>query len=156
MGLDCSFDAFHGAYGAFNRWRQIVARATGGSFPPHDPEFGGLEPRDDAERALLVMIRNSPHAHPEYWWWGDGYGTDSHPGLRALFDHSDCDGEIDPATCELLANELEALLPEIERLQLFHGCGGHIYRDGGYVEVTKRFIVGCRTAYVCDMPLKFQ
>ena len=35
MGLDVSHDAFHGAYSAFNRLRQFVCAATGGSFPPH-------------------------------------------------------------------------------------------------------------------------
>jgi len=35
MGLDTTHDAFHGAYSAFNRFRQIVCRAIGGSFPPH-------------------------------------------------------------------------------------------------------------------------
>ncbi len=36
MGLRCSHDAFHGAYSAFNRFRQFIAAAIGGSHPPHE------------------------------------------------------------------------------------------------------------------------
>jgi hypothetical protein len=36
MGLDCSHDAFHGAYSAFNSFRKFICKAIGGSFPPHE------------------------------------------------------------------------------------------------------------------------
>lgn len=121
MGLDTSHDAFHGAYSAFNRFRQAVAAAMGGSYPPHnDPSF-------DADQ----------------WYWGDGFSKKTNPGLHVFFMHSDCDGYIKASDCKKIADELEALLPEIAK----QGSGsGHIERDGGFEKVTKRFIAGCRLA----------
>jgi hypothetical protein len=128
MGLDCSHDAFHGAYSAFNRLRQEVARVIGGSYPPHkDKELD-----------------------PDQWYWGDGYGEETHPGLYEFFCHSDCDGYITPEMCVFVANELEALLPLSEN----DSCG-HIERDGGYNAVLRRFIAGCRLSASANEPLEF-
>ena len=128
MGLDCTHDAFHGSYGAFNRLRQEVAHAIGGSYPPHT-----VKDLDD-----------------DSWYWGDGYNQQSHPGLYEFFVHSDCDGEIAPSTCILVADELEALIP------LMAGLGvGHIERDGGHRQVLQRFIDGCRAAAAANEPLEF-
>ena len=121
MGLDCSHDAFHGAYSSFDRFRQAVAKAIGGSFPEHK------------DREL----------DPQMWYWGDGYSKETHPGLYVFLCHSDCGGDISPEDCEKVADELEVLLPAIES----QGSGaGHIERDGGYGAVTRRFIKGCRLA----------
>ena len=121
MGLNCSHGAFSGAYSAFNRFRQAVAKAANGSFPPHD-----IEGLDD-----------------NLWYWGDGYSKETHPGLYIFFSHSDCDGEISPEDCVKIANELEELLLELEKM----GIGmGHIARQGGYAAVCRKFIDGCRLA----------
>lgn len=133
MGLDVSHDAFHGAYSAFNRLRQAVAKATGGVFPPHD-------------RADIP---------PDYLQLGEGYDNESHPGLWEFLKHSDCDGEIDPATCLRVADDLEALLPRIAEVEADEPSTGHLQAAGGYVEVTKRFIAGCRAAAAAGEPLEF-
>ena len=125
MGLDVSHDAFHGAYSAFNRFRKSICRAMGGSFPPHDTEY-----HEDGDKLL-----------PRLWYWGHGYGPETHPGLEVLLSHSDCDGVISPADCVAVADDLEALLPHITG----HGSG-HIADQGGYAEVTRKFIDGCRLA----------
>ena len=66
--------------------------------------------------------------------------------------HSDCDGEISPEDCTKVANELEALLSEIEK----EGeGGGHILGAGGYGSVTKKFIKGCRLAAQDNEVLEF-
>lgn len=122
MGLNCSHDAFDGAYSAFNRLRQAVAESMGGSFPPHDdPQF---------------EIK-------ENWYWGDGYGKESHPGLFIFMSHSDCDGEISPTDCLAVADDLEKLLP---LLPGDNTGGGHIQSQGGYQNVLTKFINGCRAA----------
>jgi hypothetical protein len=129
MGLDCSHDAFHGAYSAFNRLRQAVCRAMGGSFPPHEDKTLDLA----------------------FWYLGDGYGPDTHPGLLEFLSHSDCDGEIAPEMCVRVADELEALLPKVSD----DGAWGHLARDGGYVAVLEQFIAGCRDAAAAGEPLRF-
>ena len=135
MGLDCSHDAFHGAYSAFNRFRKAVCEATGGSFPPH-------ESATHSDGTVLEA---------GFWYWGEGYSEDTHPGLYALLIHSDCDGDIDPKTCALLAEELDALLP---RMTEKYG-GGHIAARGGMLAVARNFIAGCRAAALADEPLRF-
>lgn len=118
MGLDCSHDAFHGAYSAFNLLRKEVANAVGGSYPPHDNrELDG-----------------------DMWYIdGDTYTAESHPGLFAFLSHSDCDGEFTADECTQVANDLEpliALLPTEGR--------GHF--QGGYASVLRKFVDGCRLA----------
>ncbi len=131
MGLNCSHGAFDGAYSAFNRLRQTVAKAMGGSFPPHtDPQF-------DNDR----------------WYWGDGYRTESHPGLAIFMRHSDCDGEISPTDCSTVADDLEKLLP---LLPGDNTGGGHIQSTGGYQKVLEKFIKGCREAAKESEPLVFE
>ncbi|PWC96977.1 hypothetical protein [Azospirillum sp. TSO5] len=150
MGLDCSHDAFHGAYSAFNRFRQTVARAMGGSFPPHYAYGMDNRPIPQGEFGLVV----DPLREDGMWYWGRGYEADTHPGLYEFFTHSDCDGEIAPDMCLKVADELEALLSDIERVSPSEE-NGHIARAGGYVEVTKRFIAGCRAAAAAGEPLTF-
>jgi len=131
MGLDTSHDAFHGAYSSFNRFRQMVAKAMGGSYPPHD----------------------DPEKEAESWYWGDGYTAETHPGLFTFLLQSDCDGDLSPEECANIAKDLSALLPAIAELD--DGGAGHIKHAGGYVAVTQRFIDGCQLAADADERLDF-
>ena len=148
MGLDCSHDAFHGAYSAFNRLRQEVARAIGGSFPPHweYSENGSLL----EENGQVVYNRE---LQGDSWYWGEGFAEHTHPGLYEFLSHSDCDGEISPEKCVQVADYLEEILPKVEALN--RQAKGHIAFYGGYVTVLKKFIAGCRAAANAKEPLKF-
>jgi hypothetical protein len=134
MGLDCSHDAFCGAYSAFNRLRQEVARAMGGSWPPHS--------KSTIDGEILKEDK---------WYWGNGYNKETHPGLFEFMSHSDCDGDISPEMCTKVANDLEALLPKIS----FADAGGHLARVGGYRGALEKFIAGCRAAAAANEPLEF-
>lgn len=136
VGLDTTHDAFHGAYSAFNTFRKFLLKSIGGRFPPH------------ADKKLL-------HDH---WYWGDEseFNSETHKGLLEFFRHSDCDGEISPVMCKLIADEMESILPHVEKLAETEEAYGHILRDGGYVEVAKRFIEGCRLAHELNEPLEFR
>lgn len=151
MGLDTTHDAFHGAYSAFNRFRQVVARAIGGSYPPHWVYGEDGHPVDNDKGIGFKMDPRYPDE--SRWYAPDGYTREEHPGIYEFLCHSDCDGKIKPKMCRKVADELEALLPAIAE------CGresvGHIERDGGYVAVTKRFIAGCRAAAAEGVPLEF-
>jgi hypothetical protein len=135
MGLDTTHDAFSGAYSAFNNFRRFLLKSIGGSFPPHEDK----------------TLKDG------YWYWGENtkYSSETHKGLLEFFAHSDCDGEISPDMCKVVADELEAILPQVEELAKTEQSYGHILRDGGWVEVTKRFIEGCRLAHERNEPLEF-
>lgn len=149
MGLDISYDAFHGAYSAFNRFRQIVAQAAGGSYPPHYLINGdGSTARDDRGFPISDKSLN----HDDYYLESEWNKRD---GLRAFLSHSDCDGEISPEMCLKVANDLTDLLPEIEHIESVEEAHGHISARGGYVEVTKKFINGCLAAHKEGKPLDF-
>lgn len=84
MGLNCSHDAFDGAYSAFHRFRCVVCVAAGGVWDKN----GRWE--------ILEEIYNA------------------NAGLVEFLNHSDCDGEISPEMCLKVADDLEKLLPIIE------------------------------------------
>lgn len=143
MGLDATHDAFSGAYSAFNRFRQMVAKAAGGSFPPHDIPLhigGEVYEKPDQERFYI----------PGKW---EQYQIDK-PGLSAFLISNDCEGSFPPELCKHMADELEVLIPEVEKMDA--GDWGHIGRDGGYVAVLKRYIAGCRAAYEAGETMEYR
>ncbi|CAN2253046.1 hypothetical protein [Bacillus vallismortis] len=134
MGLYVTHGAFDGAYSSFNNLRRFLLKSIGGSWPPHDNQ----------------KFKDG------YWYFGKGYSTITHKGLTEFFGHSDCDGVITPEMCKVVADELEAILPQVEELAIFEPSYGHILRDGGWVSVTKQFIEGCRLAHERNEPLEFR
>lgn len=149
MGLDTTHDAFHGAYSAFNRLRQCVCEAMGGgsSFPPH------YVYRPDGTVGDAFPLPRKEGLDDELIYIEEPYNRGTHPGLWAFLTHSDCEGDISPEMCVHVANELEVLLPKIEALGWKDG--GHIKARGGYVEVVRKFIAGCRAAAAEGVPLGF-
>lgn len=138
MGLDTSHDAWHGAYSAFMRWRQEIARAAG--LPPlvlmegffQAEQCGralwtkgqrGENPMLDAVKAQLPIKWSCLKPSP----------------LHTLLHHSDCDGEISWKDCGAIAAALEKLLPNLPK----GDAGGHI---GDFRDKTKTFIKGLRKA----------
>jgi hypothetical protein len=148
MGLDCSHDAFSGAYGAFNRFRQSIAFVMKGSFPPHFKRN---------EDFTVIMHNESVMYNTEmdgkHWYWDDKYSEKMYPGIFVLMQHSDCDDNIAPEDCLLIANELEKFLPALQKLK---GASGHLERVGGYAAAAERFIKGCRKAFKADENLLFR
>lgn len=146
MGLDISHDAFHGAYSAFNSLRQEVAHAVGGSYGPHWLRaYSGELARDKDGYPItdLSLDRNT-------FYIPDEITREEYPGLWEFLLHSDCDGEISPEMCVKVANDLEPLLPMMPE-----GGSGHIAARGGYREVLRKFIAGCRAAAAEGVPLNF-
>ncbi|MFF5994258.1 hypothetical protein AAGS61_05825 [Lysinibacillus sp. KU-BSD001] len=144
MGLSVSHGAFDASYSAFNRFRRHILRSIGGTFPPHETT--------DMEKYDLKS---------DYWYWyvddmgNKTYSYETHPGLYELFSHSDCDGEIQPNMCKILADELESILFHIKMLEKKEPATGQLKERGGYVQVTKDFIAGCRLAYSKNETLNF-
>lgn len=144
MGLDTTHGAFRGAYSAFNRFRKIVAEAIGGSYPPH------ISPLVCSDGDIIVSPDQNRFYVPGSW---KTFQVDR-PGLSAFLLSNDCEGEFAPELCKQMADELEALLPKIEKID--NGGGGHIERDGGYVAVTKKYIEGCRLAHSKRQKLRYR
>ena len=151
MGLDCSHDAFHGAYSAFNRLRQAVCKAIGGSYPPH----WIYSPKGEILYFFSGMPATREDLDPDLFYWDDegDYNPDSHPGLFEFLRHSDCDGEISPTMADKVAGDLEEILPRVK--DLGWESAGHIKARGGFVEVLRKFIDGCRRASQSEEPIIF-
>lgn len=135
MGLDCSHDAWHGAYSAFMHWREAVAYAAG--LPPLRlmEGFGNhyLTPRP-WEQFLAQLPIKWECLKPD--------------PLHILLRHSDCDGEIAPEDCTAIADRLDALIPVMPD----EDGGGHI---GNWREKTAQFVRGLRKAAAEGVPLAF-
>lgn len=135
MGLRVSHGAFEASYSAFNRFRKFVLTSIGGSYPPHKQE----------------------DLDPDRWYWDTDmpFNSESHKGLKEFLCHSDCDGEISPEMCKVVADELESILPYIKKLEEKEKAIGQLLARGGYVQVTTDFIEGCRDAHRKNEPLEF-
>lgn len=135
MGLDISHDAFHGAYSAFNRFRQFILESIGGSYPPHKDK----------------SLDN------ECWYWEtENLPLKDYEGLKIFFGHSDCDGEISSDMCKKIVDELESIMPQMEKYAKEIEAVGHIKSAGGYMAVVNRFINGCKKAYENGECLEFR
>ena len=135
MGLDTSHDCWHGAYGAFARWRRELARAAG---------YKILEPRLGQPDYDLPWDMFEEKNYQGEW--------DSPPGddpLLFLLAHSDCDGVIHPGQGIHIARRLESLLPLLDE----SASGGHVtsMRDK-----TQQFIDGLRKAAAAGEDVEFR
>ena len=156
MGLDCSHNAWHGAYGAFMRWREKLAEVAG--LPPLTLMDGFYNKLDS--RSLPSLYHGVNTREPAF-----GPGSKPHlsylderlpiswdclkpSALHELLYHSDCDGEIAPDRCGPIADELEKLIPLLPA----EVAGGHI---GHWREKTQQFVDGLRRAAEAGEPLDF-
>jgi hypothetical protein len=150
MGLDVSHNCWHGAYSAFSRWRQHLAKLAGvplglmeGFYQePYRPAMEWAAPRDggpicnDMHGPILhnwLTLDVLPYV-PIKW---ESLKPDV---LHVLLNHSDCDGDIPVKYLKPLADRLEELnaLPGAD-VDLF----GHV---GDFRMKTQKFIDGLRLA----------
>jgi hypothetical protein len=102
MGLDTTHGAFNGAYSSFYRFRDELSKLVNELSTGAYSGYGGSIP--------FARIEDD--------------------GIRRLLDQSDCDGEISPEDCKLIADSLDKFLdkmdPESElysrSLQFRDGC----------------------------------
>ena len=127
MGLDTSHDAWHGAYGAFTRWRHKLAEVAGYEVAKVEGAYG---PRE----TVLIDWGHIQEKNYE----GDWDEIPSDP-LILLIAHSDCDGVIHPEHAKPLADRLEELVPLLPEGE----APGHV-RD--WRDKTQQFIDGLRAA----------
>jgi hypothetical protein len=112
MGLDTTHDCWHGSYSTFHNFRCDIARAL--ALPFTKDNFGFL-----------------------VW---DSAGLAKEDPIRALLDHSDCDGEIAWEIAGPLADRLEGLISELK---------------GRSAEAAIRFAAGLRKAFATRENVEF-
>lgn len=147
MGLDTSHDCFHGAYSAFMRFRQQLAKAAGIPLPlmegfydrPYPQSMEWIAPRDGGPACgdplgplLHRWAETVDGALPLRW---DLFEADP---LTILLNHSDCDGDIAAEDCAPLADRLAELKPSMP-------TGGHGHLPDPQA-ATQQFIDGLRLA----------
>lgn len=153
MGLDCSHDAWSGAYSAFMRWRKEIARVAG--LPPLELMEGFYCPLAGAGMGIPTIyldpqasdltrncIKRLEENLPIRW------DCLKPSPLHELLYHSDCDGEISAGSCGPIADELEKLIPLLPE----GDGGGHI---GSWRQTTEQFVKGLREAAAAGEPLEF-
>lgn len=138
MGLDTTHDCWHGAYSAFSRWRDALAKAAG---------YEMETVRDDMGMSWQQPKFINWNALQDENYQGVWDQTPEEP-LVLLFAHSDCDGAIYPRDAKPLSDRLEELLPRLEG-----DGGGHI---GNYRQKTQKFIDGLRLAVSRDEVVEFR
>ncbi len=142
MGLDTSHDCLTGAYSAFTRWRDELARAAG--YPFLEP----TEDRQDRQHTSFFPYPDIPweeFAPKNYQGEWDAQQADP---LVYLLVHSDCDGVIHPEQGLPLAARLEelALLTDESK------SGGHIR---SMKDKTLQFARGLRAAAAAGEDVEF-
>ena len=135
MGLDCSHNAWHGAYSAFMTWRRKLAEIAG--LPPLDL-MEGFYPSLSVYKIPEFIEENLPIK----------WDCLKPSPLHELLYHSDCDGYIPSENCNAIADELEKLLPLLPEEDHF----GHI---GNWRQKTETFIQGLRKAAESGEDLHF-
>lgn len=140
MGLDTSHDCWHGAYSAFNRWRDKLAEVAGFEF--------GRSAQDERPLALIdwghITMNNIAGE-----WGSMPCRPDGTPEpLILLLAHSDCDGVLLSRFCAPLADRLAELLPLLPE----EADGGHI---GAWAAKTQQFIDGLREAATAGEDVDF-
>jgi hypothetical protein len=119
MGLDTSHNAFHGAYSTFNKFRKFLAEEV----------LGGKWPHWSANDPIVLPEKITPS---------------DYPGLYLFFWHSDCEGHFTPHECTLVANDLEKLLPDTQRLTAIPNNEESSFYN--FAVLLQKFIDGCRLA----------
>lgn len=147
MGLDTSHDAWHGAYSAFMRWREMICKVAG--MPPLEMMEGFWEAGSYRDPSICIQHQSDKDTVQRFiadlpikW---EALKPDP---LHKLLFHSDCDGEIAWEDCGPIADRLEELLPKFPN----GDGGGHI---GNWRDKTSQFIQGCRAAFEAKENLEF-
>ena len=141
MGLDVSHDCWSGAYSAFSRWRNEMARVAGYHVRPVSYDDHG------SYETVLIDWGHLPDGCLDGAW----PETPADP-LMVLIAHQDCEGSIFRDQQIPLAERLEELAPLVIEPE---GWNGHVGRNGGFAACALQFAKGLRDAYAADETVEF-
>ena len=131
MGLATSHNCWSGSYSSFSEWRRKISEVSG---------FGDMMEYDSFSQ---------PHENPNLMIVGTRVWPDD--PIASLLSHSDCDGSIPWIDCVKMADELEKLLPALERSDRTVLAS----LDYGNVAKTEQFIKGLRLAHSLKEDVEF-
>lgn len=151
MGLNCTHEAWDGAYSAFGRWRDQVARAAGYAVWP--VIYDDMKSQNGSGFGRDTVMIDWGHISEENIM-GEWVETPSDP-LIVLIAHSDCEGFIYREQQIPLAERLEGLIPALAEFENEQPGMGHIARWGGLAGCAKRFAEGLRRAHSAREDLGF-
>ena len=141
MGLDTTFDCWHGSYSVFDAWRSRLAELAGYKLEEYEAEIG---------EGLTHVVRRieglewEQYEEKNYLGRWDKYPEDP---LLILMVHADCEGEL-PVDC---------LLPLAKRLEgLLDGFSEKRFLDSLKKEATIKFILGLLNAAKAGEPVEFE
>jgi len=148
MGLDISPGVWSGAYGAFSRWRHMLAEAAGYEVAEVVTEVISSPGRMDYKSTRPTVLIDWGHIKPENYEGVWAKADEPADPLILLIAHSDCDGHLTPRHARLLADRLEELLPLLPD-EIMPGHIGDLHAK------TRIFIDGCRAAHKANQRLRF-
>lgn len=133
MGLNISHDCWDGSCSNFNRWRRKISEVAGFGDMMEYEGFSQIHNTNKYMRVIGIRV------------WPD-------EPLAWLLSHSDCDGSIPWIDCASIADDLETLLPSLNRSDTTDFRGG-IFSDR---EIADRFITGLRLAHSLKEDVEFR
>lgn len=127
MGLDTTHNCWHGSYGGFKEFRELVGRAAGLPYrvitDPDDYDKGGYTVDIDWDLYTDENLHGRWRKKKPVWQQkGDIYGTPRQDDVLYLIVHSDCDGQLRRGYLSALRDRLIELEPEYDRL-----AAGNVY-----------------------------
>jgi len=140
MGLDTSFDCWHGSYSGFSEWRNGLAEIAGYRLESYEAEIG------EGFTHMFKRIAGLPweqYEEKNYLGKWDKYPNDP---LLILMVHSDHEGELPVDRLLPLAKRLEGLLDGFSEKRLL---------ERWKREATINFILGLLNAAKAGEPVEF-
>ena len=139
MGLDTTHDCWHGGYGSFSIFREVLARAAGWPQDGDDsyPASGGSRINWDSL--------------PAGWLMGEGWEAVPEDPLIILAAHSDCDGSLPVFALSPLADRLEELRPKVYDATMEYAPAWADVMP----ERVDQFVKGLRAAAAAGEPVEF-
>lgn len=141
MGLDCSHNAWHGAYSAFGEWRKMLWQASGGRLSHQN-----IAPYGEHYVYWPDICERDWEAQNYQGIWEE-YPDDP---LLVLIVHADDEGIIKPDIAVPLAERLEELAPLLPA----YGAG-HLSPPSHPRERALQFARGLRAAAAEGKSLRF-
>ncbi len=139
MGLDTTHDCWHGPYGAFNRWREQLAKRIDLPLPLMKgfcPWFQAMVPSDGSN--IIYGFQKPTRYSPLKW------PSSTDEPLVLLLSHSDCDGDIRWQDAEAIANRLDTIIKAAHVMTVPSGSERADY--DGFIPACERFSNGLRSA----------